>query len=124
MTTTEKKQKQLLVVGYMGVMERMYKLKTIPVDICNIIYSYMKCCDEWSVKYSSHDIDINATNNMITINTKDHNTAFGQHVVEEGIFIWRIKMISIHRGIYQAPPYVGIMEDNEDNLRAYKESHS
>ena len=46
-------------------------------------------------------------------------TAFGTEVISEGIFAWKIKIISM--GSYRQAPYpcIGIIKSNETNLKRY-----
>ena len=51
-------------------------------------------------------------------------TAFGSHAFGHGVHEWRIKLIAFECGGYSAPPYVGVINDDESYLKAYINSKS
>ena len=123
LSTIKDYERELLVAGYVRNIGNTYKIKNIPLDINDIIYLYQRLCDEWSEKYSSANATIDSSGSMITINSNDYVTAFGTNVVSGGVFIWRIKMISFtHNKDIGGPPFVGITEDDEGNLKTCQNS--
>ena len=116
-------QQELLVWGYIREIEKLYKINDIPFDINDIIYLYQKICDQWSAKYSSSNIKIDETRSKIIVK-KDSSTAFGDTVVTEGKFVWRLQIKHMGEGVNidGESPYVGIIEDNIKSLVRYKNS--
>ena len=98
----------------------MYKSLNIPLEINDIIFSYSKLCEEWSKKHSHKDAIINGTKTNIKFVSDMRRTAFGTLVVEEGVFRWKLKIISFDnlREGY-GYPYVGVIENDVD-LTEYK----
>lgn len=107
---------QLLVWGYIKRMEKEYQIENIPKEIKQLIYLYQNYCDTWNKEFSSSNVNIIHERNIVTFNTDSQVTAFGNHVVSEGIFIWKLKLIKLNRGHAKAPPYVGIIKESETNL--------
>ena len=125
MTTYKHHKQELLVSGYVRNIERMYDIKNIPLDIMDIIYLYQQFCDKWSRKYSHDDIIIDGIKNTITFSKDTNVTAFGSHVAENGIFKWKIRIISIsYESVFKAYPYVGIIKDDDSVLKAYTDRAS
>ena len=124
-TSTKKdRRRELLVAGYVRDIERAHKIHRIPAEINDIIYLYQRLYDEWSKQYSSKKVTIDEIGSMITMHCDQDVTAFGCHVVTKGIFKWRIKMVKFtyDEKIDGSPPYVGIIEDNEEYMEEYKNS--
>ena len=116
-------KQELLLWGYMREVERIYKIRNIPHEINNIIYLYLKICDKWSRKYSSNYIKINECNTLINVEGNVTHTAFGEMVVSEGVFVWRIQILAlVHDGSYLEAPFIGIIEDDEGKLEFYRDS--
>ena len=120
-TGSKKNRRELLVYGYIREIEKTFQIRNIPQDINDLIYLFQKYSDEWSIDYSHEDYTI-FPSNLITASGKRSITAFGSHVVSEGKFVWRIKIISL---VYSDdnmtcyPPYVGIIEDKEAYIKKY-----
>lgn len=54
---------------------------------------------------------------MVTINSNADVTIFGTELIKEGVFNWKIKIISfIKKSDY---PYIGIFENDDNRLRGY-----
>ena len=123
MATSRNQKQELLVWGFIREIEKVYKIMNVPFEINDIIYLYQRIYDEWSKKYSSDNVIINNdTKSMLTINTKEYVTAFGSHIVTEGVFKWKIQMQKMtNKPGFGKPPFVGIMEDSEANLKRYKD---
>eukprot|EP01084_Bolivina_argentea_P227005 383392_1 len=124
MADTYEMRQLLLVAGYVRNIELTHNLSNIPREINNIIYIYQRLCDIWSEEYSSSWVEIDSTKSKIKFETSSDATAFGKTVVTEGIFVWRVQIISIKFGVWQAPPYVGIVEATEQNLYSFQNSSS
>ena len=110
---------KLLVAGYMRKVEKNHISLTIPAEINDIIYLYQRYCDQWDDEISSDDINIDEQSSIITIDDNEYCTAFGKHIVTQGIFVWRLKFVTVKRDGWHAPPYVGIMENNDKNIKQY-----
>lgn len=116
---TSLSRQELLIWGYIREIERRFQFRNIPQDISDLIYLFQKCCDEWSKKYTQKDYIFNSMN-IIEADSLNHMTAYGSRVISEGQFSWRIKMIKYAYHDFGAhPPYVGIIEDNEEYMNAY-----
>ena len=115
-------KKELLVWGYIKDIEELHRHLNIPIEIKNIIYLYQRICDEWSQKYKSKRsrIIIDRDNAIVTINTRYGISIYGTEVIKEGVFAWRVKIISLatsdSSGAY---PSGGIVEDDEAKLNEY-----
>ena len=111
--------RELLVWGYMREIEKVHKNLNIPFEINEIIYLYQRLYDEWSEKYKSEHISIDANKSMVTINTNNAITIYGKEVVKEGIFKWKVKIISFTYNDFGSYPHIGIVQDNENDLNNY-----
>ena len=115
-------RRQLLVCGFVKRIEQKFKIMNVPKEIHDIIYLYQKFYDEWSRKYSHHDIEINQKEGMITVNTPNDASAYGTTIVSEGIFIWRVKIVLFDYDVYGGIPYIGIIKNdqygNDEEMRA------
>ena len=125
MARVKEYEQKLLVAGFIRGIEKMYKIKNIPNEINDIIYLYQRLYDEWDTKWTNDYVNIDETNTTITIKEDDesnmgHAIAFGKRVVSEGIYIWKIKIICI-KLTFESPPYVGIIENNEEYLKRYRD---
>ena len=98
----------LLVWGYIRNIQKMYGDLETSLEINDIIYLYQRLYDEWDEKCKSSDISINADKSWINV--------CGTASVTDGIFKWKIKIISFPELIFPDQPYVGIIIDNEQNL--------
>lgn len=120
------KRVELLVYGYVRDIEKECEFLNIPKEIPNLVYLYQKLCDEWDIKNSHPDLTIFGNLSTIRLEMNDRTrtemTAFGAQKVTEGIFKWRLKIISLKLGRFDASPYIGIIEDTDDNLKKYKTS--
>ena len=94
MSTQRNKKLELLVWGYIRSIALIHKSLNIPLEINDIIYLYQRLRDEWSKKYSNKNLLINEIGTKLSINSAKLQTAYGQHVVQEGIFIWKLKILS------------------------------
>ena len=110
----EERQK-LLVCGFVRNMEQVYKSLNIPLEINDIIYLYQRLCEEWNKKYSHPKAIIDETKANIKFIDGMRQTVFGNYVVEEGVFRWKLKIISFNnmRDGY-GYPYIGIIENDVD----------
>ena len=113
----------LLVSGYVREVEEQETRQIIPLEINDIICLFHKVCDEWDRIYSSKDIIIDEGRSLMMINTNGTPTAYGTKIVSSGIFKWRIKMLSWHKVNRNAPPFVGIIEDNDYQLIKYQNTY-
>ena len=111
-------KQELLVWGYVRELEKVYKFSNIPHEINDIIYSYQRLCDQWSEKHSDEHLKLNADKSIVTCQgNHEVSTAYGDTKVEQGIFEWRIKILSLTRPkptsvhMHVAGPFVGIIED-------------
>ena len=95
MATKRNTKQKLLVWGYIREVEKVYEIANIPSEINDIIHLYQKICDKWSKKYSSKQIKIDEFESMIFAEQDDRSTVFGEAVVSEGIFTWRIQIMSM-----------------------------
>ena len=113
---------KMLVWGYIRSIETKYEHMNIPLEINDIICLYHRIREEWDEKYSSSFIKIDATKSIITITTDESPTVYGTLVVSEGIFVWKVKMISWEPTQWGSPPFVGITEDIHEHLEEYKDA--
>ena len=61
------------------------------------------------VKYSSDDIEIDEMGSEFMVKARDIATAFGETVVEDGIFVWKIETILNTIDSDDEGPYVGVI---------------
>ena len=114
------KGQRLLISGYVRNMERVYIFENIPNVINDIIYLFLKFYDQWSTKYSSSKIEIDKDGLSFVVKEDACHSAFGEHVVRDGLFVWRIQiMVNQIDADEHEGPYVGVIVDNEDNLARY-----
>eukprot|EP01084_Bolivina_argentea_P250933 420637_1 len=114
---------ELLVVGFIKEIEKMYKIQ-VPNVVKDIIYKYQRLIyDKWNKKYSYQSIEIDATESMITFTEYAcaHGTAYGSEVIDDGIFEWKIKIMSMSQFAAYSWFAIGIIEDNEDVMEKHKE---
>ena len=74
--------------------------------------------DTWNRKYSHKDITIDENAGIMRVNVAEHVTAYGTLVVSQGVFKWKIKILSTDYGT-NAPSWIGIVEDDESLLQQY-----
>ena len=122
MTAKRNVSRELLVWGYVREIEMEYKQMNIPFEINDIIYLYQRFCDEWSKRYSNSTlvIDEKEDGNSVCFKNDEISTAFGEHVVEQDVFKWKLKvkrMMDVK--YYSGYPFIGIMENNDNNLSEY-----
>lgn len=121
MTSSEEvNRRELLVSGFVRNMEKEYEIENIPLEINDIIYLYQKYCDEWSQDLSGDGIIIDQTQNIMIIDKSEPTTAYGSTTISEGSFVWRLKLLKLNRHLFSAPPYIGIIKDEPDNLKQYR----
>ena len=121
MATSNKNYKQLLLVsGFIRSIERLHKLNDTPSVISDIIYLYQRLCDEWSSCESHKDIGIDEMECIVRANSDSQITAYGSNIVTEGIYRWRLKIISLNTESYGSI-YVGIIENDEVYLSIFKD---
>ena len=113
-------RQELLVSGFVREIEAVYKIKNIPNEIVNIIYVYQRIYDEWDKIHSSHNVTFDTTKNKVTFTLEDASTVFGSEEVDDGIFKWKIKIISMTQDS-TAYPCIGIIKDEESILEKYKD---
>ena len=113
----------LLTWGYVRNIEIIHKALNIPTPINDIIYLYLRMYDEWSEQYKSKDISIDDKTSIITFDSDDDSTIYGTQIIKDGIFKWRLKLISF-RSTSQASPYVGIIENNPNYLKMYSDDNN
>ena len=118
MSTEQVTKMELLVCGFIHDIHKKHKSLNVPLDINNIIYLYVKFCDEWSREYTNNDINIDAITNEIKSNSKGMMTAFGSQTVQNGVYKWQIKLLSLTSKKHYYP-YVGIIKSDEEHLRKY-----
>ena len=97
-------------------------MENIPIDINNIIYLFFRFCDQWSERFTSDDIEIDEDGLTFVVKGVDEHTVFGETVVEDGVFLWRIKILEITTHDYDDGPFVGIIEDDSENLNKVQDS--
>ena len=116
---------ELTLAGFVRNIEKECQLN-IPSGIIGIIYDYVKVCDAWDGVNSNDSILIDDNLGVITFMGDNRAaTAYGQKVVSDGIFVWRIQIMKIRkleRYDRDSYIYVGILENNEDNVRDYVNS--
>ena len=110
-------ERRLLVWGYIRNVEKMYKSLNIPFEINDIIYLYQTLYDEWSTKYKSKDISIDADRTIVSVKTKGNITMYGREVIKKGIFTWKVKFISFPYD--NGYPLVGIVENDDSMLQRF-----
>ena len=113
------KRKELLVYGFVREIQEAYKTLQMPMEITEIIHLYQKLCDEWSKKYCNPFIEIDTLGCMVYSTSGADLTAYGTHVVSDGIYKWRIKIIQLTTFGASHPPYIGIIENDEKYITAY-----
>ena len=113
----------LLVAGYVRELAKEYKIQNIPLDINDIIYSYQRYCEKWSQKYKTDNVLVDAANGIITVEDDRSIKILGSHIVSEGAFTWKIKMISFTFAGDGSPPFIGIVKDDKEYLDAFFGGH-
>ena len=123
MSTGTRQNQELLVWGYVRENERAYKIRNMPLDINKVIYLYLKLCDEWNVQHSSQNMKIDKTRSIIHVKTS-YATAYGDTVVSQGKFVWRLQISSPNDDDTETfeSPYIGIIEDKRLLLKKYRDS--
>ena len=94
MTTKEEIRRELLVWGYVRNIEKNHESLIIPLEINNVIYLFARSYDQWSKKYSHKDFTIDSDSAVLKFKGGSIQTAFGKHVVEQGVYNWKLKIIS------------------------------
>ena len=111
---------ELLVWGYIKNIEKVYKTLNIPIEINDIINLYHRLYDKWSQKYKSELISIDTHKSIVTVNSKNGGvTMYGKEVIKEGVFKWRVKIISFDMQHGYSFPHIGIVEDHPEFLNNY-----
>lgn len=118
-------REELLIWGYVRQIQSEYKIENIPVEINGIILLFKKLQDKWSEKYLNRDNEIHEETKLMTnlYTSKCYSTAYGDSVVDDGIFKWRLKIMSLkYPSGYEEKesPYIGIIEDDTEHLERYK----
>ena len=113
-------RRELLVWGYIRDIGKIYKSMTIPIEINDIIYLYQRIYAKWSKEYSNEDLSIDEES--LKFDTKYVSTAFGDNEIKEGVFRWKLKMMTntMDYKKYNAYPYVGIIESNTGNFEGFR----
>ena len=119
MATERDLRRELLVWGYIREFGKNYKLMIIPVEINDVIYLYQRFYVRWSKEHSHKDFLINGQS--LTFNSKNVQTAFEGNEVKEGVFKWKLKIVTNTMDYSKATtfPYIGIIESNTRNLKKY-----
>ena len=112
-------RKELLVWGFIRNIEKQHKHLNIPIEINSIIYLFQRLCDEWCHKYKSNDIVIDTDKSIITMKSDGMITVYGAEVITSGVFIWRLRIVSLYREAGNYHPFVGIVKDDEEYLQTY-----
>eukprot|EP01084_Bolivina_argentea_P212859 361728_1 len=118
----------ILTIGYVHDIEKQCTLSTIiPSEIVYIIYLYNKYCDTWNKKYlSSKDIKLDEYTNQITTLTTCTNTVYGNIVLANGAYTWKLKLIKLtnkSKDINDQQPFIGFIVDKHTVLEHYKKSY-
>lgn len=113
--------KLLLTSCYVRDIERREEIKNIPKEITNIISSYVILDRQWNEKYSHNRLTI-YNQRILNIYSNECMTAYGFLTVSDGIYKWKIKILSLNmvntpwdKGSY--PPYIGLIEDNKQYMQ-------
>ena len=113
-------KQKLLVWGYIRNIEKQCKhLNIIPMEINNIVYLYQRICDEWSQNYVSRAITIDHHTAIVTINDNSEVSIYGNRVIKQGIFTWRVKIISFTCAYTPDYPFIGIVVNDEEQLKKH-----
>ena len=112
MATKHEERQMLLVWGFVRNIQQMYKSLIIPLEINDIIYLYQTFCDEWSKKYSHPNAIIDETQTNVKFIMNKRQTAFGDFVVKQGGFQWKLQIISFNKTNGNYYPCVGVIEDD------------
>ena len=100
------------MAGYVKVAE-MYKIKNV-IEINDIIY-LSRLCDEWTDKYKTKNVlVVKKMQRLLSIPQRMQK--IGIYIVSEGLFRWKVKMVSFTFNSHGGPPFIGIIEDKEDFL--------
>mmetsp|Transcript_55782 Transcript_55782/g.50187 ORF Transcript_55782/g.50187 Transcript_55782/m.50187 type:complete len:236 (-) Transcript_55782:374-1081(-) len=126
---TNQVQSRKLVHGYIRKIKLSplyYLFSIVPSDIKSIVEMYQQkyaCDDKWDNAISSQDITITEdTDKYIIKMDKNHDsTAFGHNIISQGIAKWRLQILSLTCS-WGEPPYIGIIEDDTNNLQMYQEN--
>ena len=121
MSTKRNLRRELLIWGYIRATEKEYNLLYIPLEINDIIYLFQQFYEIWSKKYSNPGLIINEDGTKFTIPNDRRYTAYGDTVVNEGIFVWKLKIVIMNHKYNDAFPYVGLIMDSEDKLLYYQD---
>ena len=112
-------EQELLIDGYVRNIEKLCHIINIPKEINDIIYLFKQFCDEWSKKHSHTEFKINENNCILKIDNNKTMTAFGSHVVIDGVYKWKIKIVSCRfLDVY----HIGLIQDSDMNMKIYSES--
>ena len=129
MSTIYNERGKLLVHGYVRNIETKFETLNIPREIHDIIYSYQKQYDEWDKENSHPDTNIDENGTRIEFRMSEEEashgtpmpiTAFGKQIISQGVFIWKLKIISIKWVEDYALPYIGIIKHSKENINEYK----
>eukprot|EP01084_Bolivina_argentea_P286974 492386_1 len=116
-------KKLILTYGYIREIESKYKLSNlIPSDIKVMINSFHQYCDTWNAEYIvCNEIELNPIDNTIKALKNDVHSAYGDHVIESGIFTWKLKIIkNNYPKTYHQQPFIGILPDKPELLKKFQ----
>ena len=122
--TLRNSRQQLLIDGFVRETVSQCDISDVPLAINDILCSFQRYYDKWSIKYTHHNILIDDDKTMITINDAKLISAFGAYPVSQGTFQWRLQLVKYEPNqiiITTGPPYVGVIKDSED-IGAYQNS--
>ena len=122
MSAKVRQRRELLVCGYIKQIERKYKIENIPIEIYDMIHSYHALNDKWCKKHIDDKyVWIDQDLMRIKILKDDSVSVFGECVVKEGIFAWKLRIITIkYNGFMGAPPFIVMIKSDDEYLREYK----
>eukprot|EP01084_Bolivina_argentea_P108596 194079_1 len=119
--------KYVLTLGYIREVAKEHKLYVVK-EIKEIIYAYHRCKDTWNKKYmpSGHMVQFEEYNNKITVLSKSYHSFYGDLVLKEGSYTWRLKLIkrptALMYGENDQSPFIGFIRDQDDILNQYQHS--
>ena len=121
MASKKNHKRELLVAGYVRNVETIHKIKSVPIEINDIIYLYQRLLDVWNKKYSNEGVVIDESTGIMSVNSEEDVTAYGSIIVSKDVFKWRIKLVSVGENDIVTPSFIGIIENEEALLMRYQD---
>ena len=116
--------RHILTIAYIHLLERQLKLNAIPLEIVAIMYEYHRCSDTWNKRYiPTTVVKFDKYQNKVTTLTDETISFYGNVVLEEGCYLWKIKLIDPGIQPNDQHPFIGFIEDDPRTLERYTSSY-